>query len=162
LDDVGVRRGEGIRPDVVVIMLGTNDAKPQNWRHQEEFAADYVAMIDVFAALPSRPAIWVCHPVPTFGAYGARDPVLRNDVIPMIDRAAKIRRVPAIDLYAALRGRVDLFPNGIHPNAEGARLIAETVRRAIRTPRPRVAPGLVAGYRKTAWWCVAPGGGSAR
>jgi acyl-CoA thioesterase I len=128
-------------PDVVVIMLGTNDAKPQNWRHREEFVADYVAMIDAFAALPSRPTIWVCHPVPTFGAYGVRDPVLRNHVIPMIDRVAEVRQVPVIDLYAVLRGRGDLFPNGIHPNAEGARLIAETVRQAIRKPGSPVAPG---------------------
>jgi acyl-CoA thioesterase I len=53
-------------------------------------------------------------------------------VVPMIQRVAADRRVAVIDLYAALRGRATLFPDGIHPNAEGARLIAETVARAIR------------------------------
>src|SRR5689334_8855673 len=33
-------------PDVVVIMLGTNDAKPQNWSHASEFAGDYAALIE--------------------------------------------------------------------------------------------------------------------
>jgi lysophospholipase L1-like esterase len=127
-------------PDVVIIMLGTNDAKPQNWRYREEFVADYTALIDAFPALPSRPTIWVCRPVPTFGAYGTRDPVIRNEIIPLIDRVARVRPVSVIDLYSVLQGRADLFPNGIHPNAEGARLIAETVRRAIREASRHAAP----------------------
>jgi lysophospholipase L1-like esterase len=120
-------------PDIVVIKLGTNDTKPQNWRYRDEFAADSAAMVDAFAALPSRPKIWICAPAPAFSTRGGiRDAVIRDEVVPMIQRVAADRRVAVIDLYAALRGRATLFPDGIHPNAEGARLIAETVARAIR------------------------------
>src|SRR5512145_1305125 len=31
-------------PDVVVVMLGTNDAKPQNWSHEPEFSSDYTEL----------------------------------------------------------------------------------------------------------------------
>jgi sialate O-acetylesterase len=58
--------------------------------------------------------------------------VIRQEVIPRIARAARERQVPVIDLYRALQGRADLFPDGIHPSAEGARVIAETVARALR------------------------------
>lgn len=132
---------KAFEPDIVIIMLGTNDTKPQNWQYRDEFVADYAAMIDAFAALPSRPRIWISKPMPTFGRYGVRDPVIRDDVIPMIERVARDRQVPVIDLYAALQGRADLFSNGIHPNAEGARLIAETVAEAIQRDRAGAGTG---------------------
>ena len=60
-------------PDIVIIKLGTNDSKPQNWQHGTEFAADLAALIDAFRALPGAPAVWVCRPVPAFpGGYGIR------------------------------------------------------------------------------------------
>ncbi len=36
-----------------------------------------------------------------------------------------------IDLYAALSDKKELFPDKVHPNAEGAKLMAETIARAI-------------------------------
>ena len=49
-------------PHVVVIKLGTNDTKPQNWKHADDYTVDYEAMIDHFAALPAKPKIWLCSP----------------------------------------------------------------------------------------------------
>lgn len=31
-------------PDIVLIKLGTNDTKPQNWKYKEQFAKDYQAL----------------------------------------------------------------------------------------------------------------------
>jgi lysophospholipase L1-like esterase len=36
-----------------------------------------------------------------------------------------------VDLYTALSGRPDLFPDLIHPNVPGAALIAETLQGAV-------------------------------
>jgi acyl-CoA thioesterase-1 len=123
-------------PDVVVIKLGTNDTKPQNWHYRDEFVADYEAMIDVFAALPSKPTIWICYPVPAFEErFSIRASVISEEVIPMIDQIAAHKQVSIIDLYDALDGRGDLFPDGIHPNTEGAGLIAEAVAEVIAGSR---------------------------
>lgn len=123
-------------PDVVVIKLGTNDTKPQNWQYSDEFVADYEAMIDVFAALPSKPKIWICYPVPAFEErFSIRGEIITEEVIPMIDRIADHKQVPIIDLYKALDGRGDLFPDGIHPDTEGAGLIAEAVAEEIMERR---------------------------
>ena len=47
-------------PDIVIIMLGTNDSKPFNWpAHKGEFVGDYEALIDTYAALPSHPRIYL-------------------------------------------------------------------------------------------------------
>ena len=51
-------------PDVVVIMLGTNDTKPLNWKYEGDFAADYKELAGRFLELKSHPRIWLAHPCP--------------------------------------------------------------------------------------------------
>lgn len=119
-------------PHVVVIKLGTNDTKPQNWQFRDELAADYKDMIARFRALPSRPRIWVCLPVPAYPErWGISDARIRDGVIPAVREVARETGVSLIDLYEALSDKPELFPDQIHPNAEGARLIAEQVYMAL-------------------------------
>jgi len=120
-------------PDLVIIMLGTNDSKPQNWSHKADFASDLAALVKTFRDLPSHPQVDLCRPVPAFpGKYGIRDEVIHKQIIPIIDRVAKEQQCKIIDLYAALTGHGDLFPDTVHPNAEGAKLMAKSVYDAIQ------------------------------
>ena len=115
-------------PDAVIIKLGTNDSKPQNWALKDDFISDYLFLIDSFAELPSRPKIWICYPVPAFiDNFSIRESVIKNEIIPLIDQIAQLRDVAVIDLYTALSDAAALFPDGIHPNAEGAKLMAEAI-----------------------------------
>ena len=119
-------------PDVVIIKLGTNDSKPQNWVYKDEFISDYLYLIDSFAQLSSNPEIWICKPVPVYSELGGiTDIIVQNEVVPLIDEIAQQRDVQVIDLYTALSGVSDLFPDGVHPNAEGAGLIAEAIVQAL-------------------------------
>jgi len=116
------------KPNVVIIKLGTNDSKPQNWSHKDEFLADAKDLIAAFADLESKPTIYVCRPVPAFpGNFGIRDQVIHEELIPLLDEAAKARNAKVIDLYKALSDHAKLFPDKVHPNAEGAKLMAETI-----------------------------------
>jgi len=115
-------------PDIVIIKLGTNDSKPHNWVHKDEYVPDYIAMIDAFRALPSSPEVWICKPVPAFYVNFSISPtVIHDDILPMIDQIAAERGTPVFDLYTALLDHGDLFPDGIHPNAEGAGLMAQFI-----------------------------------
>jgi acyl-CoA thioesterase-1 len=115
-------------PDVVIIKLGTNDSKPQNWVYRDEFVSDYSAMIDVFRSLPSKPEVWICKPVPAFREnFAIRPEIIRDEILPMVEQIGREKNVPVIDLYTALLGAGNLFPDGIHPNAEGAGLMAQTI-----------------------------------
>jgi len=119
-------------PDLVVIKLGTNDTKPHNWKHGEEFARDYRAMIDAFRSLPSKPQIYVCLPIPAFPArWGITDEVINRDVIPAVRGIAKATGAKLIDLNSPFKGKAELVPDKIHPNAAGATIIAESVAAAI-------------------------------
>ena len=56
--------------DVVVLMLGTNDAKTFNW-NETAFKADYLDMINVFKNMTSKPDIHLMIPPPLYkeGVY---------------------------------------------------------------------------------------------
>jgi lysophospholipase L1-like esterase len=115
-------------PHVVIIKLSTNDTKPQNWKYKDQFATDYADMIDRFAELPSSPRIWICQPVPAYGErWGISDTRIKNEVIPLINRIASKKNLPVIDLFTPLSDKPELFPDQIHPNAEGAHGIAEEI-----------------------------------
>ncbi len=119
-------------PDIVVIKLGTNDSKPQNWAHKEDFAADARALVEHFQALPSKPRVFVCLPVPVYqDKWGINEPIVKGEVIPTLVKVAKEMNLPTIDLYTALSGKAEMFPDKIHPNAAGARVLAETVAKAL-------------------------------
>jgi lysophospholipase L1-like esterase len=121
------------RPDVVVIKLGTNDSKPQNWdEHGEKFVRDYVSMIEHFKSLPSAPQIWVCLPVPVYQErWGIRVSTVRDEVIPAVREAAGITQVPVVNLYQVLSNRAEYFPDGVHPDARGAGAMAHGVQLAL-------------------------------
>ena len=117
---------------MVVIKLGTNDTKPQNWKYAADYAADYEAMIDHFAALPAKPKIWLCSPAPVYQTrWGINEKSVVEGIIPRVRALARRKGLPVIDLYTALSGKPEMFPDKIHPNAAGARVMAEAVEAAI-------------------------------
>lgn len=119
-------------PDIVVIMLGTNDAKPSNWKYEGEFIADYTDLINSYKNLESRPIIYICYPPPVYDEVaGITDQRIKEEVIPKIAQVSTDNGVAIIDNYTALSGKESLFPDKIHPNVEGAKLIAETVYQVI-------------------------------
>ncbi len=122
-------------PDVVLLKLGTNDTKPQNWKGPESFEADLNALLDHFGSLQKRPRtqIWVCLPVPVYGdRWGINSETLEEGVIPVLMQVCQKRKVPVIDLNDALTGHPEMFPDQIHPNAAGAELMALTIYGAIQ------------------------------
>ncbi len=54
------------KPDVVLIMLGTNDTKPYNWISTEAFQDDYRQLILSYQELPSRPDVILMTPASVF------------------------------------------------------------------------------------------------
>lgn len=120
------------RPNVVLIMLGTNDTKPQNWLHKEDFYADCKKIVEYFEALDSKPKIYLCHPCPVSGEgnYGINEAGVEEEM-PIIDRLAKEKRAAVVNVHDALASHPEYFPDRVHPNRAGATAIATTAYRAL-------------------------------
>ena len=120
------------QPGIVIIKLGTNDSKPQNWKFSTQFPADLEAMIAHFRALQSKPIVYLCKPVPVpKTAYGISEAIVGGEVIPYVEAVARKAKCRLIDLYTPLSKMPENIPDGVHPNAAGARVMAETVYEAI-------------------------------
>ncbi len=127
-------------PDIVIIKLGTNDSKPQNWKFKDEFIPDYVQFVNSFKKLPSKPKVYVCTPVPVFEEkFSIRKEVVNTEVLPAVKKVAKKTKVKTIDLYTPFLGKADLTYDGIHPNDAGAALLAQEVFKGLKIKAPKAA-----------------------
>ena len=123
------------KPDWVVIHLGLNDTDPRNWPDwKEEFIPNYRALIDSFRVVNPEARILVCWMTPIFDRHsrfqsGTRD--WHAQIQQAIFQVAWGAKAQLIDLYTPLHNRPDLFPDALHPNPEGAKILAKTVYSAL-------------------------------
>ncbi|CAA6677742.1 MULTISPECIES: GDSL-type esterase/lipase family protein [unclassified Lentimonas] len=140
-------------PDIVIIMLGTNDANPRWWDDPErktpfqgsaaeEFMAGYLKLIDTFQALPSRPQIFVATPLPVFPEaekrehmkaerIGRRDNLVRH-IIPIIEKIAEDPEITLIDIQSAMAGQQKNCRDGVHYNNIGKKMMADVFANSIQ------------------------------
>lgn len=138
-------------PDVVVIMLGANDAKVgTNWNVPtkdgastsiEIYNADYAAFIDSYRILPSAPKILICTlvPVETVGTttdYGISATVINNEMCPsirtIITAPADVGLIELNTVFPADNAAYYVSNDRIHPSGTGYALIADQIYNAVR------------------------------
>jgi len=119
-------------PDVVVILLGTNDTKPENWAQKAAFSLLYKELVVSFQKLSSHPRVFCCTApyVARKGAFGINE-VGVLEQIPLIQGVAKDWSAGVIDVHAALDKKDELFKDNVHPVTAGATVIAETVYKSL-------------------------------
>lgn len=141
-------------PDIVTIKLGTNDTKPWNWVHKGEFEHDLSELVRSFQTLETRPRVILCLPVPApEGGKSINEETLVRDVIPSIRKVAHRSGAEVLDLHEALKPYYPrCFPDGVHPDAEGSRAIAQTLYACItQQPAPQVAALGAFPGKKSVW-----------
>ena len=123
-------------PDIAIIHLGLNDTDPRNWKYyKREFISDYVTLIEAFEKVNPDVEIYICRMTPIFHWHhrfkkGTRD--WYWEIQETIENIAyNIAEVKLIDLQETLYHRPDLMPDALHPDPEGAKLIAQRVYSAI-------------------------------
>lgn len=119
-------------PDLVLIKLGTNDTKPQNWVHKAEFINDYKKLVKSFQEIESHPKIVLLKAVPAFpDRWGISDSIIHFEMNPMVEQIAHELNLPLIDLHTPFINDEAMFPDKIHPNADGAGKMAKIIKEAL-------------------------------
>lgn len=127
-------------PEIVVMLLGSNDSKDFNWISDEHFKEEYKCLAGKYLALPSVKRMILVTPPAAFFPI-AKPFCLTNDVpadklsrtAELVREAAEELSLPAVDLNAVTQNRRDLMgPDGLHPSGKGAKFIAELVYEKIR------------------------------
>ena len=129
MNEVAWKDALAFKPDIVVIKLGTNDSKPQNWQYGKEFKQDLEQMIKELRAVSPKARIILCTPIPAFkSSWDINESVIVNDIIPIQQKVAKKQGLQVIDLHTLFANSEDLvLPDGIHPNGKGAERMADII-----------------------------------
>ena len=141
------------KPDVVIIKLGTNDSKPENWQYGAEFKQDLEQMVTTLCPAlvqntpakgkkkgkkapvvePVKPQIYLCTPIPAFkSTWNINDSVITNAIIPIQKEVANKYGLKIIDLHTQYANDGDkMLPDGIHPDGKGAERMAEIIANSL-------------------------------
>ena len=131
--------------DIIVFMMGTNDAKPENWTDAEGFMEDYTALLGSFCEGEKAPQVYVGLCAEAFYTEDADKStgIAGYDIQPSkVDKIADAIQLHAvtsgfamdvIDIHSLTEAHPEWFEaDGIHPNNDGAKAIAEAVAEAIQ------------------------------
>jgi len=153
------------KPDLVICNLGINDngeyiKEYTGGRKRGQFLGDYLALLgDYQKANPKvKFAVWTKLSPLTEGQRFYRSPepfLMQAD----LEEVAKRMNAISIDMQEPLREKMDeIFARDkIHPNAEGARIIAETTFKAMTTPiskRVKLPDALSKSKSREIWLCA--------
>jgi len=151
MNELAWRDALAFKPDVVIIKLGTNDSKPENWQYGADFKKDLQQMITTLrpdlvqpvskkkgkkakAVQPVGPKIYLCTPIPAFkSTWNINDKVITDEIIPIQQEVAKQYGLQIIDLHTLYANEGDkMLDDGIHPDEKGALKMAEIIAAAIK------------------------------
>ena len=151
MNEIAWKDAVAFKPDVVIIKLGTNDSKPQNWQYGEEFKQDLKQMITTLRpdlAQPAKkgkknkkqviknegPKIILCTPIPALKkSWNIDNDIIINNIIPIQQEVAKEYNLQVIDLHTLFGdGKDTMLDDGIHPNGKGAQKIAQIIADTIK------------------------------
>ena len=117
-------------PDIVLLMLGTNDTKSRNW-DPEIFRRDYRRIVESYRALPSAPRVILIAPSRVFPVGGI--PILgvlpenmENGVRPAIRTLAAEMELELVDLQDLFTDR-RYCRDGVHPQRAGTQMLADAI-----------------------------------
>ena len=121
--------------DIIVIHLGINDTDPRNWpNYQDEFVRDYLGLIQSFRDINPKVRLLIAKMTPIADRHPrfiSGTSQWHEKIQKAIETVAAVAEVELIDFHAPLYPFPSLLPDAVHPNEEGASMLAKTVYSAI-------------------------------
>jgi lysophospholipase L1-like esterase len=115
-------------PDIVIVMLGTNDTNANNSDEvRAMYENDYRDMIDLLQGFSSDPRVVLCYPPPIHALDPIADSLIRNEIIPIIDRLGEDYQLEIADTYYKIDDYPENYPDDLHPNKGGVITLAEII-----------------------------------
>lgn len=120
------------QPDILIVMLGSNDSRAERW-DALAYKEAYISFIKELQAIESCPDIYIMTPPEAFPSedgkiiYGIRNDIIHDEVGRIVREVAAETDVNVIDLYTVTENHPEYFCDGLHPNKEGYAVMAQAV-----------------------------------
>ncbi|MBQ9185294.1 MAG: sialate O-acetylesterase [Bacteroidales bacterium] len=129
------RKAMDFAGDIVVIHLGINDTDPRDWPYfSVDFVGDYLALIDSLKSVNPKARFLVAKMTPigyTHPRFLTGTKQYHGEIQEAIREVVKQSGAQYIDFYEPLYHFPWMLPDAVHPNAEGATMLAREVYCAI-------------------------------
>ena len=136
------------KPEITVVILGTNDTcqgnRRRNWEHSAELESDALALANRVLLKQEEGRMILCSPPPMFPDSPAIDDQRRENLrsrAPRLERIGAALRAtaeqdPRIEFLSLSQVLTqDMVVDGVHTTPFGARAIARRVAEAVQAPR---------------------------
>lgn len=136
VNNTAYMNSQSFQPDYVIIMLGSNDSKTENWNsYKQEFASDLRDLIETYRALESHPVVIVAT-TPTMLLSGKE--MIPNEIVPLQKRVAAEMGCTLIDIHTLTDNMEPYFADGVHFNDEGYARLARMFYDGLMDIFPRI------------------------
>lgn len=127
------RASIAFEPDVVIILLGTNDTNSWNTTQGEGVEEAARDLVHFYRTLPSHPEVFLCTPIHRYNNE-TNERIIREELVPLLHRVAAAEDCWFVDLHAQTDNWEFYLTDGLHPNSEGYRKLAALILDALRNP----------------------------
>ena len=133
-------KSKAYSPDIVILMLGSNDSKPYNFEGKEAFKQAERELIETYLGLESKPRLILATVNAGFYVHGATEGDYMYDIngenILIINEAVKELaeeyNLTLVDTYALTKDHPEYYKiDGIHPNKDGQATMAKAFYEAV-------------------------------
>lgn len=132
--------GVEFEADILIFMLGSNDAKTINWKGEEKFTSDYLSLLGTYLEGEKKPTVYLCTPAAAYfsgkGEHKSSIYDIQPDTVDIV--ADCVRKIASeqgytlIDIHAVTKEHRELFSyDGVHPKKSGAKVISDEIYRVL-------------------------------
>lgn len=131
-------QGKEFNPDIVTIMLGTNDSKDRYWGdpnsgfNAEKFETELTALVNEYRNLASKPLVIIATSPTVYDKKvdSINDPNV-TEIVAVQKKVAEAMDCPLLDINAYTKDHSSWFDDGVHPNDGGHAEIAKEFAKII-------------------------------
>lgn len=133
IDSAQYKKSLESEPNIVLLMLGTNDSKTYNW-NPKSYEEGIKSLVQTYKNLDTNPTVYLMISPYCFSLdgsdiaeYQVQPKVVAGKIRDIVEKVAAEEGVEVIDLYSVTVGKEEHYRDGIHFDAEGYKIIADYI-----------------------------------
>ena len=129
------RKAQVFNPDIVFIMLGTNDSKKEIWGHPDKIKEGFKTITNAFKKQNPNVKLCLCTPPAVEqGHWGIQSKVVASGIHDLILSFGQEENIHVIDVFKTTHGVMKISRDGVHLKAAGNKIMSNDIAKEIPPP----------------------------